>query len=55
MSNRPFTNIEIQERISTAAKTLSDADLDKLCKNDFSKLIFDINFPLFLRVPDNFT
>lgn len=55
MNKRPFTNIEIQEKISTEARKLSDADLDKLCKKDHSKMLFDINFPLFLRVPEHFT
>lgn len=55
MSERPYTNSEIQEKISAAAKNLSDADLDKLCKKDHSKVMFDINGPLFLRVPVHFT
>lgn len=55
MSNRPFTNSEIQEKIAIEARKLSDSDLDKFCKKEHSKLIFDINFPLFLRVPDHFT
>ena len=55
MSNRPFTNSEIQEKISMFARKLSDAELDKFCRKDYSKLIFDINFPLFLKVPDNYT
>ncbi|OBX26884.1 hypothetical protein LX77_00673 [Gelidibacter algens] len=55
MNNRPYTNNEIQEKISAAAKNLSDADLDKLCKKDHSKVMFDINMPLFLRVPEHFT
>lgn len=55
MSNRRYTNSEIQDQISTAAKNLSDADLDKLCKKDHSKSMFDINVPLFLRVPEHFT
>lgn len=55
MSDRPFTNSEIQEKISMIAGKLSDSDLDKFCRKDHSKLIFDINFTLFLKVPDNNT
>ena len=55
MTERPYTNTEIQEKISATAKNLSDAELDKLCKKDHSKSTFDINFPLFLRVPEHFT
>lgn len=55
MSNRPFTNREIQEKIAVASRNLSDAEIDKFCTKQYSKLIFDINFPLFLKVPDHFT
>ena len=55
MNNRLYTTSEIQEKISTAAKGLSDTDLDKLCKKDHSKSMFDISMPLFLRVPSHFT
>ena len=55
MNNRLYTTSEIQEKISTVAKGLSDTDLDKLCKKDHSKAMFDISTPLFLRVPAHFT
>ena len=55
MTNRLYTTAEIQEKISTVAKGLSDTDLDKLCKKDHSKSAFDISYPLFLRVPAHFT
>lgn len=55
MNKRLYTNSEIQEKISTVAKGLIDSDLDKLCKKDHSKSLFDISLPLFLRVPAHFT
>lgn len=55
MNKRLYTNSEIQEKISIAAKGLSDTDLDRLCKKDHSKVTFDISAPLFLRVPSHFT
>ncbi len=55
MSNRLYTTPEIQEKIATVAKGLSEAELDKLCRKDHSKSTFDISSPLFLRVPAHFT
>lgn len=55
MTQRPYTNTEIQEKIAYAATKLSDADLDRFCKKTHSKTVFDINNPLFIKVPDHFT
>lgn len=55
MSQRIYTNRDIQEKIALAARELSDVDLEKLCRRDYSKTVFDINFPLFIKVPDHFT
>ena len=55
MNKRLYSTEEIQEKISNVAKELPTADLDKLCKKDHSKLMFDISAPLFLRVPAHFT
>jgi len=55
MSQRIYTNRDIQEKISLAAIKLSDVDLEKFCQKDDSKTIFDINSPLFVKVPDHYT
>ena len=55
MNKRLYSTEEIQEKISNVAKELPTADLDKLCKKDYSKSTFDISLPLLLRVPAHFT
>jgi hypothetical protein len=50
---RIFTNREIQEKISNVSRRLSEAELVQLCNKRRSKEIFDINFPLFIKVPKN--
>ncbi|RXJ50211.1 hypothetical protein [Gelidibacter gilvus] len=55
MSQRIYSNTEIQEKIAVAVKNLSDADLDKFLKKSNSKAVFDISTPLFLKVPEHFT
>ncbi|WP_299391713.1 hypothetical protein [uncultured Gelidibacter sp.] len=55
MSQRLYSNIEIQEKISNALQNLSDADLDKFCRKSHSKVVFDIKNPLLLKVPTHFT
>ncbi|WP_051209771.1 hypothetical protein [Gelidibacter mesophilus] len=55
MNQRIYSNTEIQEKISNAIKKFSDAELDKFCKKTHSKSVFDINMPLFLKVPEHFT
>jgi predicted CopG family antitoxin len=46
---RLFTNKEIQQKISNVAKHFSAQELDDLC-NDSSKKIFDISFPLLVKI-----
>lgn len=46
-----MTNKEIQQKIAAIAKTLPTSELDALCTKDHSKRIFDISFPLLVRVP----
>jgi hypothetical protein len=55
MSERLYTNREIEEKIALAASKLLDSDLQKLCRQDYSKIVFDINYPLLLRVPQHYT
>ena len=55
MSQRIYSNTEIQEKIAAAIKNLSDAEVDKFCKKSHSKTVFDISTPLFLKVPEHFT
>ena len=50
---RIFTNKEIQRRISAAAQKLSTIELEKLCSPQYSKETFNINFPLFVKIPKN--
>jgi phosphomevalonate kinase len=55
MSKRIYTNREIQETIANVISKFSQSDLDKYCRQDYSKMVFDINFPLILKVPDYYT
>jgi len=55
MSQRIYSNTEIQEKISNALQNLTDADLDKFCRKSHSKVVFDIKTPLLLKVPTHFT
>ena len=52
---RLFTNQEIQYEISSLAKTLPTHELEELCKPQPSKDLFNLNFPLFIRVSKNTT
>lgn len=49
-SDRIFSNKEIQQRISSVAKSLSENELEMLCSEQISKEIFGISFPLFIKV-----
>lgn len=51
--NRIFSNQEIQLRVSHAAQKLPSIELEKLCNPHHSKELFDINFPLFIRISKN--
>lgn len=48
---RLYTNTEIQKKISAAAQSLPKGELESLCNKAESKNIFDINFPLFVKLP----
>lgn len=48
-----LSNTEIQVRISNVAKGLSKKELNQLCTKHFTKEIFDLNKPLFIRAPKN--
>lgn len=50
---RLFSNQEIQRRISKVAQKLPTNELEKYCKHQKSKELFDINFPLFKRIDTN--
>lgn len=55
MSNRLYTNNEIQKKTSAASHSLFNSELDKRCTKDHSRSIFDINLSLFLRVSSHST
>jgi len=48
---RLYTNKEIQQKITAMARELSADELEVLCDGSESKKLFDINFPLFIKVP----
>lgn len=50
-TKRVFTNKEIQQRISAAARKLPTQELEQLCDERLSKKLFGISFPLFVRIP----
>jgi hypothetical protein len=50
---RLFSNREIQQQISDAARNLSSVELEKLCQEKESKAILGLGFPLFVKVPAN--
>ena len=54
MSNRLYSNRFIQEELANIVKNFSEEDLEKYCRADYSKTIFDINFPLLIKVPSNY-
>ena len=47
---RPYTNKEIQQKISAVARHLPLSELESLCHKSESKEVFDINFPLFVKL-----
>lgn len=49
--SRLYLNKEIQEKISAILPKLPTSELEKFCKKEYSKSVFDINFPLLLKVP----
>ena len=48
---RLYTNKEIQQKISAVARHLPLSALESLCHKPESKEVFDINFPLFVKLP----
>lgn len=50
-NKRLFSNKEIQQRISDVAKGMPSSDLKALCEKVNSKETFNIDFPLFIKVP----
>jgi hypothetical protein len=55
MSKRIYTNRYIQEELANILKGFSEIELDKFCDANYSKTIFDNNYPLLVRVPSNYT
>jgi len=47
---RLYTNKEIQQKISAVARHLPLSELESLCQKSESKEVFDINFPLFVKL-----
>jgi hypothetical protein len=47
--DRIYNNTEIQELIVSIAKKFNKEELDKYCRADYSKIKFDINYPLFVK------
>lgn len=52
---RLFSNQEIQYEISSLAKRFPAHELEELCKLQPSKELFNLSFPLFIRVSKNIT
>ena len=48
---RLYKNKEIQQKISAVAQHLPLNELESLCHKSESKEVFDINFPLFVKLP----
>lgn len=55
MAKRLYNNTEIQETIANIVCDFSQTDLDKYCRQDYCKIVFDINYALLLKVPEQFT
>lgn len=51
LEKRPYTNKEIQQKISALAEHLPPNELESLLHEPESKKIFGINFPLFVKLP----
>jgi hypothetical protein len=50
MSKRLYNNREIQEKIANLARDLPETILQRFCNKYHSKEVFDINFPLLLKI-----
>lgn len=51
LRKRLYTNKEIQQKIVAVAQHLPLSELEALCHKPESKEVFDINFPLFVKLP----
>ena len=51
--DRIYNNTEIQELIVEKAKSFTNSELEKYCKDDYSKIMFDLNYSLFIKMPSN--
>lgn len=54
-TNRLYSNREIQEKIAFHVQKLPIEIIEKFCDKAYSKSIFDLNFPLLLKVSEHFT
>jgi hypothetical protein len=52
--DRLYNNTEIQELNVSKAMGLSNSELEKYCREDYSKIKFDLNYPLFIKVPTSY-
>lgn len=55
IQNRLFSNREIQQRIYDRLKNLPESELLKYCDKNYSKEIFDIDFPLLIKASKHLT
>ncbi len=51
--NRIYSNTEIQKKIYSVLKELTEEELQRYCDKDFSKKTFNNNFPILIKVPNN--
>ena len=49
--DRIYNNTEIQQLIVEKAKKFDNSELDKYCREDYCKKKFDLNYPLFIKMP----
>ena len=49
--DRLYNNTEIQELIVAKARTFKNTDLERYCRDDYSKIKFDLNYSLFIKMP----
>ena len=53
MTERLFSNKEIEDKISQVARTISEDELEQLCDKRASKELFNIDVPLFIKCSKN--
>jgi hypothetical protein len=49
--DRIYNNTEIQELIVAKAIKYDNDELARYCREDYCKITFDLNYPLFVRMP----